>query len=117
MVAMAVPPELLVPPEVRARGMWAEDAALVLDGWLRRLASPDGRCRTVLGRLAATFIRRGGFCRLGFARLNDYARERLGISGREVQSVAFVVGRLATLPRLAAAFEAGVLSWAQVRLL
>jgi hypothetical protein len=112
-----VPPELLAPPEVRSRGFVAEDAALVLDHWLRRLAAQDARCRTVFGRLAGAFLRGRGVVRLGFARLDDWARERLGLSGREVQSVACVIGRLARLPQLALAFDAGALSWAQVRLL
>jgi hypothetical protein len=90
---------------------------VVLDHWLRRLAGQDARCRTVLGRLAGALLRLGGVAPLGFARLDDYARECLGLSGREVQSVAAVVRRLARLPQLAAAFDAGVLSWAQVRLL
>src|SRR5262245_24922533 len=111
-----VPSELLVPPDARSRALLADDAALVLDGWLRRLAAQDARCRMVVGRLAGAFLRRRGVTRLGFARLDDYARERLGVSGREVQSLASVVGRLARLPRLAAAFDSGVLSWAQVRL-
>jgi hypothetical protein len=54
---------------------------------------------------------------LGFARLDDYARERLGLSGRELQSLASVVTRLDRLPLLRTAFRDGVLSWAQVRLL
>jgi hypothetical protein len=112
-----VPPELLVPPEIRTRGIDASDTARVLDHWLRRLAAQDARCRTVLGRLARAFLRRQGVQRLGFVRLDDYARERLGISGRELQSIASVAARLAALPRLAAAFRDGALSWAQVRLL
>jgi hypothetical protein len=46
-----------------------------------------------------------------------YARERLGISGRELQSTARVTAALAMLPSIAAAFEDGALSWTQVRLL
>jgi len=47
-----VPPEVLVPPEAYSRGLHHDEAALVLDGWLRRLAAQDSRCRAVLGRLA-----------------------------------------------------------------
>jgi hypothetical protein len=114
---MDVPPELLVPPEAHGRGLRTHDAALVLDGWLRRLAAQEARCRIVLGRLAHAFLRRRGHHDLGFGRLGDYARERLGLSAREVQSLATVSARLERLPRLEAALADGLVSWAQVRLL
>src|SRR5438874_10506342 len=114
---MDVPPELLVPPEAHGRGFCPYDAALVLDGWLRRLAAQDARGRIVLGRLARAFLRRRGHHDLGFSRLGDYSRERLGISARELQSLATVSARLERLPQLRAAFTDGVLSWAQIRLL
>jgi hypothetical protein len=50
-------------------------------------------------------------------RLADYARERLGISARALESAAGVAARLADLPRIATAFHAGELSWTKVRLL
>ena len=50
-------------------------------------------------------------------RLADYARERLGISARALESAAWVAARLADLPRIATAFHAGELSWTKVRLL
>jgi hypothetical protein len=112
-----VPEDLLVPPEAYTRGFSHIDAALVLDGWLRRLAAQDARCRLVLGRVAAAFLRSRAAQQLGFARIHDYAGERLGVSGRELQSLAHVVGRLADLPGLRAAFHTGRLSWAQLRLL
>ena len=115
--AEIVPHALLVPPDAHSRGFHHNDAALVLDGWLRRLASQETRCRAVLGRLASAFLKRRGQHELGFSRLDDYARERLGLSGRKLQSLATVVRRLDRLPALRAAFEAGLLSWAQVRLL
>src|SRR5438132_3916980 len=114
---MDVPPDLLVPPEAYGRGFCPHDAALVLDGWLRRLAAQDARGRAILGRLARAFLRRRGHHELGFGRLGDYSRERLGVSARELQSLATVTARLERLPRLRAAFANGVLSWAQIRLL
>src|SRR6266446_8418802 len=114
---MDVPPDVLVPPEAYGRGFCPHDAALVLDGWLRRLAAQDTRGRMVLGRLARAFLRRRGHHELGFGRLGDYSRERLGLSARELQSLATVSSRLECLPRLRAAFVDGVLSWAQIRLL
>ncbi|MGH7339948.1 MAG: HNH endonuclease signature motif containing protein, partial [Candidatus Rokuibacteriota bacterium] len=71
----------------------------------------------VLGRLAAVFLRQRGQQALGFARLDDYARERLGLSGREVQSLATVTQRAGALPAVTAAFAHGEISWAQLRLL
>src|SRR5437016_4566153 len=114
---MDVPPELLVPPEAYGRGFCPHDAALVLDGWLRRLAAQDARGRLVLGRLARAFLRRHGHHELGFGRLGDYSRERIGLSARELQSLATVSAHLERLPRLRTAFVDGVLSWAQIRLL
>jgi hypothetical protein len=113
-----VPPELLVVPhrdETRRIDHW--DCAHVLDPWLRRLGRQEAACRRVLGRLAAVFLSLQGHQRLGFARLGDYTRERLGLGAREVQELARVATRLDALPPLAWAFEAGALSWAHVRLL
>ena len=114
---MDVPADLLVPPEAYGRSFSPHDAALVLDDWLRRLAAHEARCRTVLGTLARRFLARRGHHELWFARLGDYARERLGISARELQSLASVSARLERLPRLREAFAEGALGWAQLRLL
>jgi hypothetical protein len=113
-----VPAELLVVPhrdETRRIDRW--DCAHVLDPWLRRLGRQEALCRWVLGRLAAVFLRLKGHQGLGFARLGDYTRERLGLGAREVQELARVATRLDALPPLARAFESGALSWAHVRLL
>jgi hypothetical protein len=48
---------------------------------------------------------------------SDYARERLGMSAREMQSLAAVSTGLERLPEVGAAFERGELSWSQARLL
>jgi hypothetical protein len=115
--AEIVPSELLVPPDAHSRGLHHDDAALVLDGWLRRLASQETRCRQLLGQLGAAFLRHRGHHQLGFSRVSDYTRERLGISGRELRSLATAMTRLEGLPALGGAFEKGLLSWTQVRLL
>ena len=112
---MLVPAEILEPPEYRH--LHRADCAQVLDGYLRRLARQDTACRRVLGRLADAFLWRDGHHKLGFAKLGDYARERLGISGREFQELAHVARRLAELPAIAGAFDEGAVSWTQVRLL
>jgi len=112
-----VPAHALIPPDAYSRAFQRYDAALVIDGYLRRLASQEARCRLVLGRLAQTFLARQGHHALGFARIDDYARERLGLSGRTLESAAAVAKSLARLPALRHAFEAGDLTWAHVRLL
>ena len=117
MVPDIVPPDLLAPPDARSRSFRHDDAALVLDGYLRRLAAQEARCRVVLGRLGRVFLERRGQHLLGFARLGDYARERLGLSARELQSLASVTERMEQLPAIRMAFERGEVSWAQVRLL
>jgi hypothetical protein len=112
-----VPDEILEPPDAYSSGFSADDTALVLDAYLRRLASQETRCRLVLGALAAGFLRRACHHELGFARLGDHARERLGLSAREVQSLASVSTRLEELPLMRAALSQGRLSWTQARLL
>src|SRR5262245_34172591 len=110
------PHDLLTPSCHAAPRQVRTDYALVIDGHLRRLARQDACGRRVLGTLAAAFLRRKGQHALGFARLGDYTRERLGISARELQSLALVTRGLSELPAVAAAFAAGELSWTQARL-
>src|SRR5206468_1659477 len=113
-----VPPEHLEPPPGdQQRYVVRDECALLLDGYLRRLARQEACGRRVLGTLARAFLAQKGQHALGFARLGDFARERLGLSARELQSLAHVSARLAQLPAVAAAFAAGALSWTQVRLL
>lgn len=113
-----VPPEILAPPMPHERRWLIRDeCALLLDGFLRRLARQEALCRRVLGRVAAVFLSRRAHHRLGFARLGDYARERLGLSAREVQSLAQVVAAMERLPKIAAAFERAEISWSRLRLL
>src|SRR5207248_6414268 len=112
----------VVPAEVLAdtvdrRYVDRDLCALQLDGYLLRLARQEAVCRRVLGRLARTFLAGRYHHRLGFARLSDYTRERLGLSARQVQDLARVAERLESLPAVAAAFAAGDLSWTQTRLL
>jgi len=78
-----VPAEILEPPAVDERGYVERDlAAELLDGYLRRLARQDALCRCVLGRLAGVVLKCEGHHRLGFTRLDDFSRERLGLSAR-----------------------------------
>jgi hypothetical protein len=113
-----VPPEVLADASAHGRRRIDRDlCAPLVDGYLRRLASQEARCRLVLGRLAEPFLRRRAQQPLGFVRLDDYARERLGLSGRELQDLARVANGLAGLPALAAAFRAAEISWTHARIL
>src|SRR5438105_5791877 len=113
-----VPPEHLEPPPGdQRRHLVRDECALLLDGYLRRLACQEARGRGVLGAVARAFLGQKGQHALGFARVGDYARERLGLSARELQSLAHVATRLAALPPLDDAFSRGELSWSHVRLL
>src|SRR6185369_6587771 len=80
-------------------------------------ARQEALCRRVIGRLARPFLRRRAHVRLGFIRIDDYARERLGVSGRELQELGRVSRRLEELPHVSRAFAEGALSWSHVRLL
>src|SRR5437899_1020792 len=112
----SVPEELLDPPSPQERRRLDRDlCAELLDPLLRRLARQEALCRRVLGRLADPFLLRRAHQRLGFVRLDDYARESLGLSGRELQELARVVERLDALPAVARAFGDGALSWSQLR--
>src|SRR5438132_11451767 len=110
--------ELLAPPLAQERRRLDRSlCAELLDPLLRRLARQEALCRRVLGRLARAFLHRRAHQHLGFVRIDDYARERLGMSGRELQDLARVVERLDALPAVARAFGDGTLSWSHLRLL
>ena len=81
---------------------------------LARAAAP---LRRVVAALAGCLVERRAWERLGYARLGDYARERLGLSARSLQELARVDRQLAGLPRLEAALVASELPWSKVRLL
>ncbi len=84
---------------------------------LARLAIDGGPLRRQLARIAGRLVATQAWDRLGFARLGDYGRERVGLSARELQELSHVDGALATLPRLDEALVSGRLSWTKLRLL
>jgi len=112
-----VPEEILGTHRDGSRGMFRELAALVLDRHLRRLVRIRQPVDLRIGRLLVRMEACSGSLALGFARLSDYTTERLGLPARRVQTLLALARRLADLPRLAAAFEAGVVSLSQVRVL
>jgi hypothetical protein len=60
-------------------------------------------------------IGRRAYRPLGFVRLGDYARERLGVSARTLQSAVWVATRLDELPAASIAYDRSEISWAQAR--
>jgi hypothetical protein len=61
-------------------------------------------------------VRRRAWEPLGFARLRDYAVERVGLSARSLQDLARVHERLSELPTLEQSLLSGTLPWTKVRL-
>jgi hypothetical protein len=89
----------------------ALDAGLV--GWMRSGAP----LRRALARIAGEVVRTRAWESLGFVRPADYARERPGLSARELQELARVDEALARLPGLDEALTSGRLGWTKARLL
>jgi hypothetical protein len=84
---------------------------------LAALAAAVGPLRRILAAIAARLLATRAYERLCYARLGDYARERVGLSARQLQDLARVHGALAGLPRLERALVANELPWSKVRLL
>ncbi len=101
---------------VEARAESSADAAFAAHGWLVEFAGSHGRRRAELAHAASQAVSESIWERLGYARLSDYARERLGLSAREVEDLAHVGERLRELPGLREALAGGSLAWTKVRL-
>ncbi len=85
--ARLVPPSLLVPPFTNERrGILHDQAAALLNRHLRRLARMRNPVELRIARLLGRMKRLSAYLDLGFARIADYAVERLGISPRRTQA-------------------------------
>jgi hypothetical protein len=84
---------------------------------LVRLAAARGPLRRALARLARRLVETGAIERLCYARLGDYARERLGLSPRKLQELARIDRALTGLPSLDASLRGNLLPWCKVRLI
>jgi hypothetical protein len=84
---------------------------------LSALAASVGPLRRVLAAIASQLLATRAHERLCFARLGDYARERVGLSARQLQDLARVHGALTGLPRLERALVTNELPWSKVRLI
>ncbi len=89
--------------------------AASVDLELRLACRSEAAMRRELGGAARAFVRRRAYRRLGFVRLSDYARERLGVSARTLHSAAWLATRLDELPAVSRAYDRSELSWAQAR--
>jgi hypothetical protein len=101
----------------------AARAAPAADPWLEResalvaLARSGGPLRAAIALAAARLVEVRAPEKLGYARLADYARERLGQAGRTVYEWAQVGAALARAPRLAQALASGEAPWTKARAL
>jgi hypothetical protein len=84
---------------------------------LAELARSRAPLRRALARIAGRFVVTRASDRLGFARLGDWARERVGLSARQIQDLARVDEKFGALPRIEAGFVRGDLTWSKTRLL
>ena len=116
--ASLVERELLEPPLRNDLRCLARDvAALLLDRELCKLSRARSLIDLKLCGLLAALDRSAGYRRLGFVRLGDYGRERLGLGDRYCRELSALGARLAELPRLAAAMERGEVSVSKARVL
>lgn len=90
-----------------------------LDGETRLalLSAAAGPLRRALAALCARLLDTQGYERLCYARLGDYARERAGVSVRQIQDLAHADRAFAELPRLERTLVENELPWSKVRLL
>jgi hypothetical protein len=93
------------------------DLVEAVDARLVALARGGAPLRRALARVAGELVRRRAWEPLGFARVGDYARERPGLSARELYELAHVDAALAKLPAIDAALTEGRLGWTKARLL
>jgi hypothetical protein len=89
--------------------------AAKLDAELRLACRSEAAMRRELGCAARALMCARAYGRLGFVRLSDYARERLGVSARALQDAAWLATRLDVLPAISTAYDRSELSWAAAR--
>jgi hypothetical protein len=80
-----------------------EQAVRRADALALSLCAAHGTLSVPLTRVAATIVATGAWNAFGFARVNDFARERLGRSGRWLRDLAALHDRMLALPGLEAA--------------
>ena len=103
--------------DAEAPSLHAAPEASALHTELRARAASQGPLRRALAAVAGRFVALRSWERLGFVRPGDYARERLGLSSRQLQDLAAVDAALRKLLALESALVTGAVSWTQARLL
>jgi hypothetical protein len=99
------------------RGLQYADGLVAVDRRLHALCRERGPLRAVFARIAWRLVIVRAWERIGYARLSDYAVERLGLSARWVQGLAQVGEGFRVFPGLEEALVSGTLGWTKVRLL
>ncbi len=84
---------------------------------LALLTAAGGPLRRALAAICARLLDAQAYEKLCYARLRDYARERAGVSARQLQDLARAHRAFATLPGLERALIASTLPWSKVRVL
>jgi hypothetical protein len=115
--SVVAPLESSADPGEPAPDVQQPDGVRALDGTLAVLCRERGPLRAVLARIAWHLVVASAWERIGYARLSDYAAERLGLSARWVRSFALVGGAFRVFPGLEEALASGTLGWTKARLL
>src|SRR6266568_3187 len=101
----------LRPPWSHEReGVLRDEAAILLDRLLTRVARSRGALDVAVGERLAALAVGDRVLRLGFSGIGDYGRERLGMSGRMAQELARLARELRDRPVLAEAVRNGEVS-------
>jgi hypothetical protein len=91
-------------------GLLRDEAAFLLDGLLVRVARGEGALDVAIGEGLEALAGGDRLCRLGYSRLGDYARERLGLLAGCAARLVRLARALRERPLLRAAVRRGELS-------
>lgn len=88
------------PPPSELKDLMRDEAGLLLDGLLVRVARGRGALDVAIGEGLASLATGDHALRLGCSGIGDYARERLGIAPRTAQAMARLARELRERPLL-----------------
>ncbi len=109
--ALAGVARTLQPDQSGRRGsLLRDEAGFLLDGLLVRVARGHGALDLAIGSGLAALTVGDRLLRLGFSRLGDYSRERLGLPGSTAEKLARLARLLGDRPLLQAAVRSGAVS-------
>jgi hypothetical protein len=98
------------PPRSEAKDVLRDEAGLLLDGLLVRVARGRGALDVAIGEGLAALAVGDRALQLGYSGVGDYARERLGIAARTAQAMARLARELRDRPLLREAVRRGEVS-------